>query len=167
MGNLRDWWTSADTAACKARADRVAERYGAITPVPGHAINGRLTLGDVHSPERHRVLTPMANAPAFAQAFGCKADDAMVAPDPLRVWHLVHLESIARAGKAHGGAIHDARIAAICLSHGVAELWSADRDISRSPTLAVRTPLIATSPQRSTPAAAPASLRSARAGGRA
>jgi len=43
---------------------------------------------------------------------------------------------------AQGGAIHDARIAAICLSHGVAELWSADRDFSRFPALPIRNPLI-------------------------
>ncbi len=47
------------------------------------------------------------------------------------------------AAKSQGAAIHDARIAAICLSHGVAELWSADRDFSRFPTLSVRNPLMA------------------------
>jgi predicted nucleic acid-binding protein len=52
------------------------------------------------------------------------------------------LEPLALAARAHGGAIHDARIAAICLAHGVAELWSADRDFSRFPALAVRNPLI-------------------------
>lgn len=56
--------------------------------------------------------------------------------------HLARLEPIALAAKARGGAIHDARIAAICLSHGVAELWSADRDFSRYPALVVRNPLI-------------------------
>jgi len=33
--------------------------------------------------------------------------------------HLVRLESLAVSAKTQGGAIHDARIAAICLSHGV------------------------------------------------
>ena len=56
--------------------------------------------------------------------------------------HLVHLEPLALAAKAQGGAIHDARIVAICLSHGVVELWSTDRDFSRFPRLAVRNPLI-------------------------
>ncbi|MEI8370471.1 MAG: hypothetical protein WCJ31_18745 [Planctomycetia bacterium] len=36
----------------------------------------------------------------------------------------------------------DARIAAICLTHGVAELWSADRDFGRFPTLRVRNPCL-------------------------
>jgi uncharacterized protein len=55
---------------------------------------------------------------------------------------LQHLEPLVPSAKAQGGAVHEARIAAICLSHGVAELWSADRDFSRFPALAVRKPLI-------------------------
>jgi uncharacterized protein len=57
--------------------------------------------------------------------------------------HLPALENLSVPARVQGGAIHDARIAAICLSHGVAELWSADRDFSRFPTLAVRNPLVA------------------------
>ena len=45
-GSLTDWWTPADAAGYKARADKVAERYGAISPLPGYRINGRLTLGE-------------------------------------------------------------------------------------------------------------------------
>ena len=41
-----------------------------------------------------------------------------------------------------GGDIHDALIAAICLSHGVAESWSTDGDFSRYPALAVRNLLV-------------------------
>jgi hypothetical protein len=41
-----------------------------------------------------------------------------------------------------GAKVHDARIAALCLSHGVAELWTADRDFSRFPSLTTRNPLI-------------------------
>ena len=45
-GSLTDWWTPADAAGYKARADKVAERYSAISPLPGYNINGRLTLGE-------------------------------------------------------------------------------------------------------------------------
>lgn len=45
-GSLTDWWTPADAAGYKARADKVAERYGAISPLPGYTINGRATLGE-------------------------------------------------------------------------------------------------------------------------
>ena len=38
--------------------------------------------------------------------------------------------------------VHDARIAALCLHHGVQELWSADRDFSRFSALAVHNPLV-------------------------
>ncbi len=45
------------------------------------------------------------------------------------------------AQDVQGGAVHDARIAAICLSHGVSELWTADRDFARFPMLPSRNPL--------------------------
>ncbi|MFN3861670.1 MAG: M13 family metallopeptidase [Roseateles sp.] len=45
-GSLTDWWTAEDAAGYKARADKVAERYAAISPLPGYHINGRLTLGE-------------------------------------------------------------------------------------------------------------------------
>jgi predicted nucleic acid-binding protein len=38
--------------------------------------------------------------------------------------------------------VHDSRISAICLAHGVTELWTADRDVSRFPELKARNPLI-------------------------
>jgi predicted nucleic acid-binding protein len=45
-------------------------------------------------------------------------------------------------GRVTGPRIHDARIAALCLHHGVRELSSADRDFSRFPRLATRNPLL-------------------------
>lgn len=38
--------------------------------------------------------------------------------------------------------VHDARLAALCLPHGVRELWIADRDFSRCPALRLRNPLM-------------------------
>jgi toxin-antitoxin system PIN domain toxin len=49
---------------------------------------------------------------------------------------------LVRAAKVLGPRIHDARIAAICLHHGVRELWTADRDFSRFPALRTRNPLV-------------------------
>lgn len=51
-------------------------------------------------------------------------------------------EQLLRDSKINGPLVHDARVAAICLLHGVREFWSADRDFSRFPTLVVRNPLI-------------------------
>ena len=47
-------------------------------------------------------------------------------------------------GQAHvnGPRVHDARVAALCLSHTVRELWTADRDFSLFPSLRVRNPLV-------------------------
>jgi predicted nucleic acid-binding protein len=46
------------------------------------------------------------------------------------------------AGRIVGPKVHDARVAALCLVHGVRELWSADRDFSSFPELATRNPLV-------------------------
>jgi toxin-antitoxin system PIN domain toxin len=51
------------------------------------------------------------------------------------------LRDISIAARLKGPRIHDARIAALCLHHGVRELWSADRDFSAFPQLTVRNPL--------------------------
>jgi uncharacterized protein len=45
-------------------------------------------------------------------------------------------------GKITGPQVHDARIAALCLAHGVSELWTADRDFGRFPELRTRNPLL-------------------------
>ncbi|MEB3329222.1 MAG: M13 family metallopeptidase [Candidatus Sericytochromatia bacterium] len=45
-GRLRDWWTPADEAAFKARADRLVAQYGSYEPLPGLKVDGNLTLGE-------------------------------------------------------------------------------------------------------------------------
>ena len=57
--------------------------------------------------------------------------------------HLVELRNLAVGSKSSGAQIHDARIAAICLQHGVSELWSADRDFQKYPKLRMVNPLVA------------------------
>ena len=51
------------------------------------------------------------------------------------------LRATLAAGQVTGGRVHDARIAALCIQHGVRELWSADRDFSRFPELVTINPL--------------------------
>lgn len=53
----------------------------------------------------------------------------------------LELRALVEGGRIEGPRVHDARIAALCLGHGVRELWSADRDFSRFPDLPVRNPL--------------------------
>ena len=56
--------------------------------------------------------------------------------------YLAKLRELALAARLKGPRIHDARIAALCLHHGVSELWSADRDFSAFPQIKVRNPLV-------------------------
>jgi toxin-antitoxin system PIN domain toxin len=93
----------------------------------------------VTHPRIYRTATPAETAFAQLRALGALANLAFIGETDE---YLRHLESLALPAQARGGAIHDARIAAICVSHGVAELWSADRDFSRYPQLAVRNPLV-------------------------
>ncbi|MCH7530846.1 MAG: PIN domain-containing protein [Gemmatimonadetes bacterium] len=52
------------------------------------------------------------------------------------------LTDILRTSKVAGAKVHDARVAALCIYHGVRELWSADRDFTRFTALAVRNPMV-------------------------
>jgi toxin-antitoxin system PIN domain toxin len=52
------------------------------------------------------------------------------------------LRRLTATGRVDGPRVHDARVAALCLSHAVRELWTADRDFSRFPALKVRNPLV-------------------------
>ncbi|KQW90349.1 peptidase M13 [Massilia sp. Root418] len=45
-GNLRDWWTAADRANFKAKADALTKQYDGYSPLPGYYVNGALTLGE-------------------------------------------------------------------------------------------------------------------------
>ncbi len=87
----------------------------------------------------YKTATPLATAVAQLRALESLSNLVFIAEGDD---HLVHLGSLAVAARVQGGAIHDARIAAICRAHGVAELWSADRDFSRYPALSVRNPLV-------------------------
>src|SRR5438094_5449977 len=46
QGNLRDWWTAADAAKYKARADRVVDQFNSYIGVDTLHVNGKLTLGE-------------------------------------------------------------------------------------------------------------------------
>lgn len=50
-------------------------------------------------------------------------------------WH--QLSSLLKTSKIAGSAVHDAKIAAICIAHGVSELLTLDRDFSSFPELKV------------------------------
>jgi uncharacterized protein len=55
--------------------------------------------------------------------------------------HLSLLSGLAQRAQLKGAAVHDARIAAICLGASASELWTCDRDFQRFPDLKTRNPL--------------------------
>lgn len=92
------------------------------------------------------VVTNVRLKPASTPKVAWAAIRSFTASPNLRmigegVNHLDWLERLVERGDVRGGMIHDARIAAICLAHGVNELWTADRDFSRFPELKTRNPL--------------------------
>lgn len=92
----------------------------------------------VTHPRIYKQPTPLAEALAELSGLTSLPNAHVLAEAP---GYLAVLGRCARAARVVGGAIHDARIAALCLQHGVRELWSADRDFSRYPELVVRNPL--------------------------
>lgn len=52
------------------------------------------------------------------------------------------LESFLRRPRVRGPIAHDARVAALCVAHGVAELVTADRDFALFPELRTRNPFL-------------------------
>jgi uncharacterized protein len=54
--------------------------------------------------------------------------------------HWERMASLLGGCDVRGSLVHAARIAAICLSHGVTELWTLDRDFSKFPGLKTRNP---------------------------
>jgi toxin-antitoxin system PIN domain toxin len=92
------------------------------------------------------VTNPKVFKPASSVAQATTQVDAWLASPQAHVLHSgTHhwstLSGLAHSAKLQGGQFHDARIAAICLEHGVRELWTADRDFSRFKGLKTRNPL--------------------------
>ena len=59
--------------------------------------------------------------------------------------HATFMQRLLKAGQAAGNLAHDAHIAALCVEHGVSELWTADRDFARFSGIPVRNPFSAQS----------------------
>jgi toxin-antitoxin system PIN domain toxin len=57
--------------------------------------------------------------------------------------HWSALKPLLSGARVQGPLVHDARIAALCLQHGVKTLWTADRDFARFAPLHALNPLTA------------------------
>lgn len=82
--------------------------------------------------------TPLSRAIDQVEAWLESPSVHLLAEQP-RYWE--SLRALLLAGKISGPTVHDGRVAAICLHHGVRELWTADRDFGRFSALKVRNPL--------------------------
>jgi toxin-antitoxin system PIN domain toxin len=96
-------------------------------------------LGVVTNPRIQAVPTPLVIAIRAFEDLISAASLSLLAEAP-DYWPVLRSQLI--AGQIAGARVHDARIAAICVQHGVSELWSADRDFTRFPRLKVVNPLI-------------------------
>jgi toxin-antitoxin system PIN domain toxin len=89
-----------------------------------------------------RIYAPpstLKEALEFLDSLAASPELQLLAESP---GYFERLRSIATAAQIKGPRIHDARVAALCLHHGVTELLSADRDFSAFPQLKVRNPLV-------------------------
>jgi toxin-antitoxin system PIN domain toxin len=97
-------------------------------------------LAVVTHPGIFRTPTPVAAACDQVEAWLESPSVQLLGEDRTIYWPL--LKQAVETGRISGPRIHDARIAALCLTHGVAELLTADRDFSRFPDLTTRNPLV-------------------------
>jgi len=96
-------------------------------------------IGVVTSGKVYKPASPLPNVMAFLESLFGSPQLHLRSESP---GYFEKLRDLAQAAKISGPRIHDARIAALCLHHGVSELWSADRDFSAFPQLKVRNPLV-------------------------
>jgi toxin-antitoxin system PIN domain toxin len=126
---------SAFHAPANACVRSAAEKYEAWA-IPWPCVHEFLAI--VTNGKIFKAPTPMAAA--------LEQLDAWLASPSLRLLseelgYFEVLKRLLQEGRVAGGKVHDARIAALSMYHGVDELLTADRDFSRFPKLATRNPL--------------------------
>lgn len=95
-------------------------------------------LAVVTHPKIYRPPTPTVDALQQVEAW-LESPTLVLLGEGDRFWET--LRPVIERGVLQGGAMHDARIAALCRRHGVQTLLSADRDFSRFPDLRTKNPL--------------------------
>lgn len=97
-------------------------------------------LAIVTHPNIYSPPTPVETALAQVEAW-LESPSVVVLSETEGYWE--RLRETVESGRIVGPRVHDARVAALCIHHGVSELWSADRDFSRFQALRVVNPLVA------------------------
>lgn len=98
-------------------------------------------LGIVTHPRIYAPPSSLEQALAQAEAW-LESPTLVLLTETPRHW--LTLRDLLLAAHIAGPQVHDARVAALCLQHGIRELWSADRDFGRFAGIAVVNPLIGT-----------------------
>ena len=122
--------------AAAAKLAELAESRSAWA-IPWPCIHEFLAI--VTHPRIYSPPSPLPTAIGQVEAW-LESPSLVVIAETVGYW--AELRSALENGRIAGGQVHDARIAAICLDHGVRELWTSDRDFGRFPSLSVRNPLI-------------------------
>ena len=97
-------------------------------------------LAIVTHPRIYRPATPMNTA---VEAMRVWVESPTCETIGEEAGYLEALSTILKGAKVVGPAVHDARIATLCIHHGVQVLWTADRDFSRFGALRTHNPLAA------------------------
>jgi len=95
-------------------------------------------LAIVTHPRIYKPPTPLAEALLQIHYWQESPSLRLLGEPPL---YFSYLRQTLEASRVTGPRIHDARIAALCLAHGVRQLYTADRDFSRFPGLTTLNPL--------------------------
>ena len=98
-------------------------------------------IGIVTHPGIYKPASNLSEALGFVDSLFASPQLHLLAESP---GYFEKLREISVAARLKGPRIHDARVTALCLHHGVSELWSADRDFSAFSRLKVRNPLVRT-----------------------
>lgn len=89
-----------------------------------------------------RIWKKAASTPVEASSqlsAWCESPSIRLLGESMDFWPI--LERFIRRPRVRGPVVHDARIASLCVAHGVEELLTRDRDFSVFPELNVRNPL--------------------------
>jgi uncharacterized protein len=96
-------------------------------------------LAIVTHPRIYTPPTPLERALDQVQAW-LESPSLVLLSEAEDHWH--HLQTLLRSARVSGPKVHDARVVALCITNEITELWTADRDFSRFPSLNTRNPLI-------------------------
>jgi toxin-antitoxin system PIN domain toxin len=128
-----------DSPFHQVAAKRLAElaESAAIWAIPWPCLHEFLSI--VTHPRIYAPPSPLERAIDQVDAWLQSPTIAILTETPQ---HWMTLRKLLIDGQVNGPKVHDARVASLCQQHGVRELWSADRDFGRFPTLAVVNPLV-------------------------